>query len=46
MRQDARQFAPLFEHREGARRAWHEEAVATGDQAFDVARIRAGMVFS
>src|SRR6266568_4915044 len=39
----ARQLATLLEHREGARRARHEEAVATGDQALEVARVRVGM---
>src|SRR5574341_483722 len=37
------QLAPLFEYREGAWGTRHEEAIATGDQALDVARIRVGM---
>jgi hypothetical protein len=38
-----RQLAPLLKDREGARRARHQETVAAGDQALDIAGIRVGM---
>jgi hypothetical protein len=38
-----RQLAPLFQDAKRARRTRHQEAIAAGDQALDVTRIRMRM---